>query len=148
MKFFFTIVLSLFIVFSCTNTDDNFTPLNLEPIQVGKGSLIGSEGINPQNIVINNSTDWNNLLNLIDENRLEQLFSQTTIDFSTHQLVCVFDTIYTNLGHEITISTIVENENYISVTIQSGYTPTPISTMEQPFHIVKIPNINKPVIFQ
>ena len=147
-KYFILSVLSFFIPLACSNNDDSFTPQNIVPVLVGKGSLMGSEGINPQNIVINNSTDWNNLLILIDENRLQQLFTQTNIDFSTDQVICVFDNIYTNLGHEVTISNILENENNIIVTIQTSYTPTPIATLEQPFHIVKIPNINKPIIFQ
>ena len=30
---------------SCSNSDDSFTPQNITPILIGKGSLMGSEGL-------------------------------------------------------------------------------------------------------
>lgn len=139
---------TLFILFSCSKSNDTFTPQNIQPILVGKGSLMGSEGISPQNTVVNNNIDWNNLLNLIDENRIQLYFTEMEVDFSTYQLLCVFDQVYNNSGHEITISSIVENENNIIVTIQLDYTPSITAITEQPFHILKIPISAKPVMFE
>ena len=48
---------TLFILFSCSKSNDTFTPQNIQPILVGKGSLMGSEGISPQNTVVNNNID-------------------------------------------------------------------------------------------
>jgi len=148
MKTIILTLISVLSLISCSSNDDDFTPQNIEPILVGKGSLMGSEGISPQNLVINNQQDWDNILSLIDENRIEQLFTSLNVDFSNHKLICVFDNVYNNLGHEVTISSIIENENNVIVTIQSNYIPTIIPTMEQPFHIVKVPLINKPIVFE
>ena len=70
------------------------------------------------------------------------------VDFSSYQLLCVFDQVYNNSGHEITINSVVENENNIIVTIQLDYTTAITAITEQPFHIVKIPISAKPVMFE
>jgi hypothetical protein len=147
MKKIFFVFFTALISISCLS-DVNFTPQNIQPILVGKGSLMGSEGISPQNTVVNNNIDWNNLLNLIDENRIQLYFSEMEVDFSTYQLLCVFGQVYNNSGHETTISSIVENENNIIVTIQLDYTPSITAITEQPFHVIKMPTSPKPVVFE
>ena len=148
MKSIFLIFISFFMLLSCSNSDDSFTPQNITPILIGKGSLMGSEGINPQNLVINNQQDWNNIINLIDQFRLNNFTETTNVDFNTYQLIAVFDEVYGSPTYQINISSIVENLNNITVTVEKIYKPSIASVMTQEFHIVKIPKSSKPVIFQ
>jgi|APEBP8051072433_1049376.scaffolds.fasta_scaffold02602_2 hypothetical protein len=148
MKSIFLIFISFFMLLSCSNSDDSFTPQNITPILIGKGSLMGSEGINPQNLVINNQQDWNNIINLIDQFRLAQFTETTNVDFNNFQLIAVFDNIYQSPTYDVTISSIIENQNNIVVTVTKTLNPSDATVVDQKFHIVKIPKSTKPILFQ
>ena len=148
MKKLILIFISIFMLISCNNDDNNDDTQNVNPTLIGKGNLMGSEGIPSQNIVIDNDVSWNAVISLIDQYRIEQLFTSTNVDFTQDQLIAVFDNTHENEGHTINITDITENNTNIVVTIETSYTPTFLPVMIQPFHIVKIPKSNKPVIFQ
>ena len=109
---------------------------------------MGSEGINPQNLVINNQQDWNNIINLIDQFRLAQFTETTNVDFNNFQLIAVFDNIYQSPTYDVTISSIIENQNNIVVTVTKTLNPSDATVVDQKFHIVKIPKSTKPILFQ
>ena len=150
-----------FIIVSCENNNEPgpttipFVPVTITPSLVGKGNLNGSEGVNQQNTIINNESDWNNLKNQIDLyyqlfgiNYTEQYFAETTIDFTNYTVIAVFDQVYGNGGHSIDITNITEYENNIVVTVENLLTGNANSVITQPYHIVKIPKTTKPIVFE
>ncbi len=141
-------VLLLLISCSKSTETENFTNQTITPILIAKGQLMGSENILPQNVVYYNSADWNNTINLIDQFRLANFTETTNVDFNTYQLIAVFDEVYGNPTNKINISSIAENLNNITVTVEKIYQPSIATVMTQEFHIVKIPKSSKPVIFQ
>lgn len=159
MKKIFFLLIS-FVIVSCTDNDDEpivvpFVPVAITPILVGKGNLNASEGISQQNTIIDNETIWTNLKNQIDLfyqpfgiNYTEQYFEETTIDFDNFTVITVFDQIYGNGGHSIDITSIIEYETNIVITIENLETGNASSVITQPYHIVKIPKISKPIVFE
>jgi len=139
---FISIMLS---ITSCTNHDSENIQIN--PILIGKGNLNGSEGINQQNMVIQKNNDWDNLLAQLDSYTVST-FTETKIDFDNYQIIAVFDEVYGNGGHSIDIIKITENEADIVVKIKNLQTGGINSVITQPFHIVKIPIIDKPILFK
>ena len=65
------LLVAVFSFSSCSNNDDEpFTPVVIESVLVGKGSLRGSEGIVAQNMVFNNSTTWNATIDRLTAHRI------------------------------------------------------------------------------
>ena len=134
----------VFVLVGCTKKDGDF--LWIDPLMIGKGDLNGSEGIDKQNLVIKNTTDWENLLSKFNNYTLGEL-QESDINFNTFQLIAVFDQIYGNGGHSIDITKIIENDADIVVTIEHLQKGGISSVITQPYHIVKIPASSKLVIF-
>lgn len=147
MKNLIIIFLTLVVTFGCDKEDNNETEIT--PILIGKNALFGDgeEGIDQSNLVITNSQDWTSLIEQMDSvNNTSSDFTEINIDFSEFQVLAVFDEIRINGGSSINISSIMENENNITVTIiyESNGDNTVIN---QPFHIVKIKKSEKSIIF-
>lgn len=151
MKTFVLLLTSFFVLLSCSNNDDNFTPQNVTPTLIGKGVLYGNgaEGIPQQNVVITSQTQFNDLMNSMDSiNGVSNSFTETSIDFNNFMIIGVFDSVKQNGGYDISIINIAENLDNISITIETAYTPIMTAVITQPFHIVKIPKSAKPIVFQ
>ncbi len=159
MKNLFFLFVSCIIV-SCNNDEPTpipFVPVTINPSLVGKGNLNGSEGVNQQNAIITNETDWHNLKTIIDSQYIAigegnyytyNNFAETTIDFTNFTVIAVFDQVYGNGGHSIDITNITEYENNIVVTVENLLTGNASSVITQPYHIVKIPKTTKPIVFE
>lgn len=138
----------LFFNYSCTDKDENIeskTPINLQLI--GKGELIGNS-LPQQNLVITNSAQWTTLLNTLDaNNNVSGGFTETNINFNQYMVIAVFDQTYLNGGHSIDIVAANETAANLEVDIEKLLQGNATSIVTQPYHIVKIPKIAKPVIF-
>ncbi|MCD1118329.1 protease complex subunit PrcB family protein [Chryseobacterium turcicum] len=141
----------LLILTSCRdNNDENIESKNQINFQlIGKGNLMGSSYAPPQNTAITNSTQWNNFLNQIDSsnNHPSSTFTETNIDFNQFMVILVVDSVYPNGGHSVDIMTIDENSQNIEVDVEKLLQGDVTTVITQPYHIVKIPKILKPVIF-
>ncbi len=138
----------LFFNYSCTDKDENIeskTPINLQLI--GKGELIGNS-LSQQNLVITNSAQWTTLLNTLDaNNNVSGGFTETNINFNQYMVIAVFDQTYLNGGHSIDIVAADETAANLEINIEKLLQGNATSIVTQPYHIVKIPKIAKPVIF-
>tara|TARA_R110002124_G_scaffold103270_2_gene252057 strand:- start:5241 stop:5675 length:435 start_codon:yes stop_codon:yes gene_type:complete len=141
----------LIFVVSCNNDDDNnpeFQPTEIAFTEVGRGSLLGNgdEGISESILLINTDTDWQNLMTQMNINgNTTAGFSETDIDFETYSIIAVFlDVKLTSWYLEIT--NIIENETNITVTIDEYQPIIFLNSITQPFHIVKIPKTDKPIV--
>ena len=115
---------------------------------IGKGNLTGSYTAQ-QNTVITNTTQWNNFLSQIDgqNNHPSAGFTETNIDFNQFMVIIVIDAVYPNGGHSVDIMTVDENSQNIEVDVEKLLQGNVTTVVTQPYHIVKIPKILKPVIF-
>ncbi|WP_339752008.1 hypothetical protein [uncultured Winogradskyella sp.] len=145
------LLLMLIFVVSCNNDDDNnpeFQPTEIAFTEVGRGSLLGNgdEGISESILLINTDTDWQNLMTQMNINgNTTAGFSETDIDFETYSIIAVFlDVKLTSWYLEIT--NIIENETNITVTIDEYQPIIFLNSITQPFHIVKIPKTDKPIV--
>jgi hypothetical protein len=150
-----TLSIFLFLTLSCNKSDEenSFNQRTITPVLIGKGNLFGNgvENIPQQNIVVSNQNDWNTLITKLNMNgNVTDGFSTTVIDFNNFQLICLFDDIKSIPKFETSITSIVENQENIIVTVQhitlNGDFSLTIIT--QPFYIVKIPKSSKPLVFQ
>lgn len=146
-----TIILtfSLFFMLSCNNNDDsNFQATEINFTEIGKGTLNGngSENILQSNILINNQTDWQNLINQMDSyNNVSNSFTEITIDFDSYSIIAVFLEIKPT-GWGVVITEIVEEVN--SIVISKSENESIALVISQPFHIVKIPKTNKEIVVE
>ena len=145
------LILSVFLTTSCSNDDDNKVTAQSTPIaftEIGKGALFGngSEGVVQSNMIINNTTDWQNLMNQMNSvNNVTDEFSETNIDFNTYIVIAIFLDVKGN-GWEVEISSIEENTS--NVMVSKTKTEFINSVITQPFHIVRIPVTSKEIVFE
>jgi len=121
----------------------------ITPILIGMGNLMGSENIAQQNLVVTNATQWQDLITQMDTyNPYSAAFSETNVDFDQYMVVAIFDQLYGNGGHGLEIHSINENDTEIIVDYER-LNPAGDATcvITQPFYIVKIPQSNKPIVF-
>jgi len=154
-------LVSLFIAYSsCEKPDDDdgnstiFTPDTITPILVAKGdaSCWGLISEYPQqNCVIKTVTEWDNFLNSIEdvvrEHAMLHEFVDTTINFSTYQVIAVIDKMRQPYW-TIDITDVIEHADKLIVNYTHLDTNRSIAAVVwQPYHIVKIPKSNKNVVF-
>ncbi|MCW3159716.1 protease complex subunit PrcB family protein [Chryseobacterium oryctis] len=138
----------LFITLSCRDNDESLEEKNQINFQlIGKGNLMGNY-LAQQNTVITNSAQWTNLLNQLDSsNNISDSFTETNINFNLFMVVVVIDEVYPNGGHSIDIMTVDENSQNIEVDVEKLLQGNVTTVVTQPYHIVKIPKLLKPVLF-
>ena len=140
-----------FVTISCRDNHDDEQLENKNQINfqlIGKGNLTGNYTAQ-QNTVITNTTQWNNFLSQIDgqNNHPSADFTETNIDFNQFMVIVVIDAVYPNGGHSVDIMTVDENSQNIEVDVEKLLQGNVTTVVTQPYHIVKIPKILKPVIF-
>lgn len=141
------------VMINCSSDDNNesFTPQNIDFTTIGQGiisfymTIEQQNSTEQQNTVITNQTDWNQLLGLL-EGVVE--ISETDIDFDTFQVIASIDEERGHTGHWVEITEIIENENNITVTLSTGEYDSGYTAICRPYHIVKIPKSDKPVVFE
>ncbi|MFT7251675.1 MAG: hypothetical protein ACI9FW_001417 [Flavobacterium sp.] len=148
MKATFLFLILVFTL-SCSKQENSSIvyPQTIIPVQIIKGHLNYNNTYGNQNIVIQNTTDWQTLMdNFSTIGVINNIaFSETNIDFQNFMII--FVTEVNNGTTTIDITTIEENLNNLFVTVQNlqvGVT----TDVAHPFHIVKIPITTKPIIFQ
>lgn len=141
------ILIFCIIVCSCISNDDaqNTT---VEFTTIGKGDLNGSENIEKSNVIVSNSTQWNDLLVKIGNSKVSNLFTETNIDFNDYQVIAVFDKVYTNGGNSIDITSVYKMEIGIGIKIENLAPGGVNSVITQPFHVVKIKKTNSQIFFK
>lgn len=153
MKNLFLLIISL-CIFSCSddapvaNATATF-PITITPAVIAKGGLTYNTIFTTQNIVVSNEADWTlikNKFTTVNSNILNNAFTETTVNFSTHRLLFLYVKQSAGSG-AIKASTIVENANNIVVTVQITE-PNTTQMFNEPFEIIKIPASTKPVVFQ
>ena len=141
--------ITFFLLTSCSNNEEvessSFTPQNIPFTLIGSGPYSGNAVTS--NLVIQNSTQWNNLMNQLTPDVTNQ-FTETNIDFNNFFLVAIIDGVRPNTGYSVSITNIVENENNITVNVNHSNSGSGYNVLTQPFHIVKIPIQSKPFVFQ
>ena len=128
---------------SSDNSSTPFVPVTITPVLIGKGFTYDT--VTPNNLVINNQSDWAAFLTTM--NSVSSTFINANVDFNLYMVIAVVDSQRGSTGYSINIDTIVENEANIiveySFLLGDGFID-----MIQPYHIVRVPRINKPVMFQ
>ena len=132
---------------SCNKNDIEEKTNSITFTEIGKGALYGNgaEGIPQSNLVITNNTDWQNLMNQMNAvNNVTDNFTETNIDFSVYEIIAIFLDVKGN-GWEVSITDITEDN--ANIYVDKSEKEYDNSVITQPFHIVRIPKSNKPVIF-
>lgn len=137
----------LFGVLGCSSTIQPSKTLKKEEIvfsTISKGTLFGNgiEVILEEKFTIKNEKQWQVFLNKINSvNNVSSSFSEININFSNHNIICVFDTIRNTGGYAIEIERVfVEKKNLNIVYNKKEPGPMEMVTtiITQPYHIVKI----------
>ncbi|TDS58866.1 hypothetical protein [Myroides indicus] len=156
-KFLIIVCLSLGMI-ACSSDDNRqdkgFEPVTLEMKEIMHNYLSGEgrEGIGKENRVITTITEWQDLIDQINqknekEGRIATVLKKADIDFQNEIILAVFEEVLMNGVDTIDITKVEEQEKEVVVTIERLIKGGITSVITQPFHIVKIPKINKPVVF-
>ncbi len=142
------ILLSLLcLLLSCSNNNE-IEPEELFVTLIGKGDLSGdgNEGLIKSNLVIKEATIWKELMNKMDTvNEETKYFTETNIDFSQYQVIAAIDKVQGSV-HYLNIIDVAENQTNIVVTVE--ITVSFLSSIYQPYHIIKIPKTDKEIVFK
>jgi hypothetical protein len=145
------IVISLLFVFSCKTTIESSKMKKVESLLIAKGDLYGAgaEGIAEQNMIIDNETDWNDLMTKMNSvNKVSDSFKETVIDFSEFNVIAAFDQIRGNGGYSLELHMNSNSKNCI-VNVTRLYPQGNATTvMTQPFYLVKIAKRELPIVFK
>jgi len=147
---------------SCGNDDNNVTnnnePTTFDPQNVEFTLIVKDEGSvsrqnqesiflnGRQNIVFYSVSEWELFLEEFSDYELDS-FTEINIDFETNQIIVAIDEIKFSGGWSVEITTITEFENEIMANVVYSYIGNDTQVMSQPYHIVKIPKLDKPVVF-
>jgi hypothetical protein len=118
--------------------------------EIAYGSLHdgGDENIPRQDLIITSAEEWENLLNDMDKAHAYPPLTETEIDFGRYQILAVFDKMHLSGGWTIDITSITEESDRITVTVENLRKGNALNNLTQPFHIVKIPVSEKEIIFR
>ncbi len=140
------LIFSIMLAVSCDSDTVTVQATDITFIEIGQGSLNGTEGVLESNLVINNQTDWESLIDQMDAiNNTSGGFSETEIDFDNYIVLAVILGVKPT-GWEVEINCVKENDDNVLVTTEE--TEYVSAVISQPFHIVKIPVNDKSVIFE
>ena len=142
------LILSIFLATSCSN-DDN-TKAQSTPItftEISKGELFnGNYNPTQHGEVFDNENDWNNFKMNIWQ--LASFPPESDIDFNQYIVLAVFDEPRPSGGHSIDIISVMDNGQNIVVTYDKLMNGNDTTIPTRPYHFVKIPKTNKPIIFE
>lgn len=131
---------------ACSNDDaqsgDNF-PKDIPFTNILKGATNENSGISKSIIIIKNINELQSLLNKLEYSNNNGI-DYGSIDFDKFYLMAVILEIKGN-GWEVEVTNIKEFKENVKVSIKD--TPFMSAVITQPFHIVKIPKIDKDFIF-
>lgn len=133
--------------------NQNGDPVAVAFTSVGKENLYGNgaEDIDESNLVINDSSAWQDLLDQMTfVNDLPPGFGDTNVDFEQWTVIASFDQIQSYGGFSIDVISVTEKDGQIVVDIEKsgGGQGAATTVITQPFHIVKIPKTTLPVTFE
>ncbi|MFC0603735.1 protease complex subunit PrcB family protein [Winogradskyella pulchriflava] len=146
----FSIFILLFAL-NCKSTQNQEKMQNEAIVLIGKGNLYGSgdEGFEKQNMVINNTEDWNNVMAKMNSvNNVTNGFSETKIDFSKFTVIAVFDEVKTSGGHSLELDIKPDSEKILVEIIRKSPDGMATSVMTQPYYIAKIMKSELPIEFK
>jgi hypothetical protein len=140
---------------SCQSDDAATTNNNSIAIDfgtLGKENLYGNgvEGINESNIVVNDDTSWEILLDqMTTVNNLPWNFGPN-VDFTQSTVIATFDKVQMSGGFAIDIISVTEGNGKVVVDIEKseGGEGAATAIITQPYHIVIIPKTTLPVTFE
>lgn len=141
----------LMLIFCSCNAEDEPIQERIETVTVASGSLYGAgeEGIQEGKLVIDDVDAWNAMLsNMNTVNNESGNFLETDIDFSSYQVIAVFEEVKGNGGYSLGINVFEDSANRI-VKVES-HVPEGNATrvITQPYIIVRIPRSTLPIVFQ
>ena len=129
----------------------NDGPVAVEFTQIGKNEMMGAENVPEANLVIDNAEDWNTLKAQMDQfNQYTSGFDETEIDFSLYRVIAVIDEVRMYGGYSIDVVSVSNDRDRIVVDVErsEGGPGAGATVITQPFHIVKIPVSDLPVVFE
>src|SRR5690554_94519 len=151
-KIFLIAILSMVLVNCSSDDNESFSSQNIEFSTIAHYAIPNTPFLdNPesQNIIISDSTNWEDFLMNLEYHLGYSIDIDNSVDFETHQIISVFDQIRPTGGFGINVISVAENQNNIIVNLETSYDDGITFQMPiQPFHIVKIPKSDKPVVFE
>ena len=88
-------------------------PITVDWSLIGKGAMYGNgaENLEPQNIVIKNAAEWQNLISSMDSHsNTSNSFVEKKIDFDNFIIIAVIDSVRPNSGYTISIDKVQEQK--------------------------------------
>lgn len=140
-----------FVAITACNDNDGFNSQTVDSEVVAKTFIASGNGYSNLHSVLYSQNEWDILLNSLEGLGVNTEYiidaENQEIDFNNFQLIAVFYDGITSSGTTIDITNITENENEIVVTVENLHIGT-TTDVAQPFEIVKISKIDKPVVFE
>lgn len=134
--------------FGCSK-DDPEQASRVETTEIANTFLPSNESIAPQNGVITNQAEWQELLDTLEsvDPAILERFSDTNLDFDKVQVLAVFDQVRPHTGHYVKISRVLSKEDILLASVIKESTEEGFTILIQPFHILSIEKSNKAVVF-
>lgn len=154
MKKLLTSFVFLVMLSACSTDIDQeleTTPVSIETKIIAQSNLYGGgeEGISKENLTIKNESDWNELISKMNTVNTEtDNFSETDIDFNTHQIIAIFDEVKSTGGYSLEMAVTRQDQQIVAKITQKAFEGAAITVITQPYLIVRIPKSDLPVVFQ
>ena len=143
------LILLVFVTSCCSDEKPRYQPRNLEAISIHSGDLGLDDSNFTQRTVLYDENEYAAFLGTMPS-FLANGLNNMSINFSEHTLIALIDEPYAYQGHDIFISSVIENEFEVVVDVETSEDgPCAICpATQQAYRIFKIPNVGKPVILE
>lgn len=153
MKTLISILTTAVFLISCSKTNVPDQVVSVEFTEIAQDFLAGdgAEGIQKQNIVINNESVWDDLKSKMNAvNNETDLFNETEIDFSNFYVIAAFEEVKNSGEFQLSIIEVLKSSKNIFVKTKTESTSgqSSIQIITQPYHIIKLPKSDLPIIFE
>jgi len=148
MKKLVLLSMSLLALFGCQDddTNNNTTQVNIQFETVMKSSFSGAfYGNGGGNHVIDSEAEWADFYKVYTDGKN----TKSLLDYTQSTAIAVVDKLYPDLGHTITVNTVVKRNDSMFVTFEkfNNIESNALTMTEQPYHIIKIPKTTLPITF-
>lgn len=143
MKYVYTVIIIIVSFWSCKS---DFKDVSLEQITVGKGEYSYTETDTArQYFLVTNDIHWQHVKSKVSGGTI----TDPSIDFSMYTILGIIDRVQPSNGFSADIVSVIEEED--DIVVKSDFS-SPVggsaTVLTRPYHFVKVPKIDKPVVFE
>jgi hypothetical protein len=132
---------------AATTNNPNNGPVQFENV---KQDMLSGDAVTSGNFVIKTAGEWTAFKEMVNAAYQEDIdaLEGVTVDFAAYDVISTVDQWHPNGGHGIEVSSVVRDNEGITVSVETIGEGNGTLVVTQPFHVVKISKTTLPITFE